>query len=85
MVEREAPCNELIRYLNNPLAIHPPNIPLNGYPIVPANNEDSWVLTSGKTAFAAAIASFTEAVLTGGNDNVVVPVVLWLCVKGLDI
>jgi len=51
----------------------------------PANNHDSWVLTGVKAGFAASIASLTEAVLTGGNDNVVVPVVLWLCVKGLDI
>jgi dolichol kinase len=51
----------------------------------PANNHDSWVLTGAKAGFAASIASLTEAVLTGGNDNVVVPVVLWLCVKGLDI
>ncbi|KAK4657276.1 dolichol kinase [Podospora pseudocomata] len=31
------------------------------------------------------LASLTEAVLTGGNDNVVVPVVLWGCVRGLEI
>lgn len=29
----------------------------------------------------ASVASLTEAVLTGGNDNVVVPVVVWTCVK----
>lgn len=51
----------------------------------PANNEDPWILTAGKASIAASIASLTEAVLTGGNDNVVVPVILWLCVKGLDI
>lgn len=51
----------------------------------PANNEDSWFLIMGKSGVAAWVASLTEAVLTGGNDNVVVPVVLWLCVKGLDI
>lgn len=34
-----------------------------------------------KTGMCATVASFTEAVLTGGNDNVVVPVVLWTCVK----
>ncbi|KAK0383534.1 hypothetical protein NLU13_9445 [Sarocladium strictum] len=37
------------------------------------------------TAFCASIASVTEAVLTGGNDNVIVPVVLWTCVKALDV
>jgi dolichol kinase len=51
----------------------------------PANNDDPWTRTAGKVGVAAAVASLTEAVLTGGNDNVVVPVVLWLCVKGLDI
>ncbi len=44
---------------------------------------DSWASTLGKAAVAAACASLTEAVLTGGNDNVIVPVVLWLLVKGL--
>ncbi|KAK5656293.1 hypothetical protein OQA88_4673 [Cercophora sp. LCS_1] len=38
-----------------------------------------------KTALCASVASLTEAVLTGGNDNVVVPVVLWVCVKGIGI
>ncbi|KAL2068898.1 hypothetical protein VTL71DRAFT_15236 [Oculimacula yallundae] len=51
----------------------------------PANNDDSWFMTVMKASVAAGIASLTEAVLTGGNDNVVVPVILWLCVKGLDI
>jgi dolichol kinase len=51
----------------------------------PANNYDSWIMTAGKSGVAACLASLTEAVLTGGNDNVVVPVVLWLCVKGLDV
>ena len=31
----------------------------------------------------ASVASLTEAVLTGGNDNVVVPIVLWTCVKSI--
>lgn len=44
---------------------------------------DSWALTLGKAAVAATCASLTEAVLTGGNDNVIVPVILWLVVKGL--
>ena len=51
----------------------------------PTNNNDTWFMTFGKAGVAAWVASLTEAVLTGGNDNVVVPVVLWLCVKGLDI
>lgn len=38
-----------------------------------------------KAGIAAAGASLMEAVLTGGNDNVIVPVVLWLLVRGLQI
>ncbi|KAK3377786.1 hypothetical protein B0H63DRAFT_225762 [Podospora didyma] len=38
-----------------------------------------------KTAMCASVASLTEAVLTGGNDNVVVPVVLWTCVKSIGV
>lgn len=39
----------------------------------------------GKTSICAAGASLEEAVLTGGNDNVVVPVVLWVLVRGVDL
>lgn len=46
---------------------------------------DEWVTTFCKGAVASCGASLTEAVLTGGNDNVIVPVVLWLLVKGLAI
>jgi dolichol kinase len=48
-------------------------------------NDDAWGVTVWKVGAAAGLASLTEAILTGGNDNVVVPVVLWLCVKGLGI
>ncbi|KAJ8105448.1 hypothetical protein ONZ43_g7424 [Nemania bipapillata] len=41
--------------------------------------------TMQKTAACAGMASLTEAVLTGGNDNVIVPVVLWVCVKSLGV
>ncbi|OCL08273.1 hypothetical protein AOQ84DRAFT_44149 [Glonium stellatum] len=44
---------------------------------------DSWALTLAKAAFSACGASLNEAVLTGGNDNVIVPVVLWLLVRGV--
>ncbi|KAK3499300.1 uncharacterized protein B0T23DRAFT_14221 [Neurospora hispaniola] len=44
----------------------------------------SWSMTVVKTAVCACMASLTEAVLTGGNDNVVVPVVLWTCVKSMN-
>ncbi|KAI5304534.1 hypothetical protein KEM56_006382 [Ascosphaera pollenicola] len=43
------------------------------------------VVIAAKAALAAMGASFTEAVLTGGNDNVVVPLVLWLLVRGLRV
>lgn len=46
---------------------------------------DKWSVTLGKAVVAAAGSSFTEAVLTGGNDNVIVPVILWLLVRGLKI
>jgi hypothetical protein len=45
-----------------------------------------WLRTEvPKTVVCASLASLTEAVLTGGNDNVVVPVVLWGCVKSLGV
>ncbi|KAI1283674.1 hypothetical protein F5Y07DRAFT_350387 [Xylaria sp. FL0933] len=46
---------------------------------------DTWQTTMQKTGACAGIASLTEAVLTGGNDNVIVPIALWTCVKSLDI
>ncbi|KAF2683246.1 hypothetical protein K458DRAFT_368432 [Lentithecium fluviatile CBS 122367] len=46
-----------------------------------------WVLQTavvvGKAGVCAVGASLEEAVLTGGNDNVVVPVVLWVLVRGM--
>lgn len=42
-----------------------------------------WVVALVKAFVCACGASFMEAVLTGANDNVVVPVVLWLLVKGV--
>jgi dolichol kinase len=38
-----------------------------------------------KSSIAAVGASLMEAVLTGGNDNVVVPVILWVLVRALRI
>ena len=38
-----------------------------------------------KACIAASGASLTEAVLTGGNDNVIVPIILWLLVRGLGL
>ncbi|KAI9809805.1 MAG: hypothetical protein M1825_000238 [Sarcosagium campestre] len=47
--------------------------------------DDEWSRRLGKLCLASCGASLTEAVLTGGNDNVIVPVVLWLWIKGLDL
>ncbi|KAF1836746.1 hypothetical protein BDW02DRAFT_587126 [Decorospora gaudefroyi] len=41
------------------------------------------MVTVGKAALCAAGASLNEAVLTGGNDNVIVPVILWVLVRGV--
>lgn len=46
---------------------------------------DSWITIIAKSVIAASGASFTEAVLTGCNDNVIVPIVLWLLVRGLQL
>lgn len=51
----------------------------------PGDSGDSWARTLGKASIAATGASLTEAVLTGGNDNVIVPIILWLLVRGLRI
>ncbi len=60
---------------------------------IPASLHRAWVWTAGRAAQAVApraavcatMASLTEAVLTGGNDNVVVPVILWTCVKSFGL
>jgi len=43
----------------------------------------AWALYLCKAIAAGCGASFMEAVLTGANDNVVVPIALWLFVRGL--
>lgn len=49
-------------------------------------DEPLGVLASVRNAaVCGSLASVTEAVLTGGNDNVIVPVVLWTCVKSLGV
>ena len=45
----------------------------------------AWMSTLTKAVVCACGASFMEAVLTGANDNVVVPVALWLMVKGVRV
>ncbi|KAG8407343.1 dolichol kinase [Metarhizium acridum] len=44
-----------------------------------------WYVSVRNAGICATMGSLTEAVLTGGNDNVIVPVVLWTCVKSLGI
>ncbi|KAK9443634.1 Dolichol kinase sec59 [Metarhizium brunneum] len=44
-----------------------------------------WYASARNAGICATMGSLTEAVLTGGNDNVIVPVVLWTCVKSLGI
>lgn len=48
-------------------------------------NNIPWPVAAAKALLAAGGASTTEAILTGCNDNVVVPVVLWLLVRGLGL
>jgi dolichol kinase len=56
---------------------------VGGWPLA---GEQAGVLRSARNAaVCSSMASLTEAVLTGGNDNVIVPVVLWTCVKSLAI
>ncbi|KIW26344.1 uncharacterized protein PV07_09444 [Cladophialophora immunda] len=49
------------------------------------HNGDPFMLTLGKCVVAGTGASLLESTLTAANDNVVVPVGLWLLVRGLDI
>ncbi|GAO15206.1 hypothetical protein UVI_02007020 [Ustilaginoidea virens] len=57
---------------------------VGGWPT--SNGPAMSILSSARNAgICASMASLTEAVLTGGNDNVIVPVMLWTCVKSLGI
>ncbi|KAH6611270.1 phosphatidate cytidylyltransferase [Trichoderma cornu-damae] len=49
-----------------------------------AGEATSMATRAGHALVCSSMASLTEAVLTGGNDNVIVPVVLWTCVKALE-
>ncbi|KAH7318403.1 hypothetical protein B0I35DRAFT_451284 [Stachybotrys elegans] len=55
---------------------------LGRWPVV---EQMSHTTSARNAAVCASIASLTEAVLTGGNDNVIVPVALWTCVKSLGV
>lgn len=65
---------------------------LGGWPVAGAESAGAstsgvhfWLWTTCKVLIAASGTSATEAILTGCNDNVVVPVVLWLLVRGLGV
>lgn len=57
---------------------------IGGWPST-TGNSDTWGTATLKMGICATTASLTEAVLTGGNDNVIVPVALWTCVKSLGV
>lgn len=68
--------------ITNPLGSTHETTPYGGFDALWAGfMEHNWAGVLLKTGACASVASLTEAVLTGGNDNVVVPVVLWTCVK----
>ncbi|KAJ4255471.1 dolichol kinase [Fusarium torreyae] len=56
---------------------------IGGWPV--AGEQPGAIAGTRNAAMCASMASLTEAVLTGGNDNVIVPVVLWTCVKSLGV
>ncbi|WXC66395.1 hypothetical protein SNK03_012175 [Fusarium graminearum] len=56
---------------------------VGGWPV--AGDQPGPVAATRNAVMCASMASLTEAVLTGGNDNVIVPVVLWTCVKSLGV
>jgi dolichol kinase len=58
---------------------------LGGWKQQQQRSQGEWISSLAKIGLSACGASFNEAVLTGGNDNVVVPVVLWLLVRGLEV
>lgn len=59
------------------------NVVLHGRIIVSSGRGP--FVTASKAALAGAGASLMEAVLTGGNDNVIVPVMLWLLVRAMGV
>ncbi|KAF4992005.1 hypothetical protein FGRMN_7459 [Fusarium graminum] len=56
---------------------------IGGWPV--AGEQPGVFAATRNAAMCGSMASLTEAVLTGGNDNVIVPVVLWTCVKSLGV
>lgn len=59
------------------------NLVLEGKLVV--NDASGAAFTMSKAAIAGCGASLMEAVLTGGNDNVIAPVVLWLLVRAVGL
>ncbi|KAM0335664.1 hypothetical protein ACHAQA_000713 [Verticillium albo-atrum] len=57
---------------------------VGGWPVA-AEQQTSWPVAARNAGVCGTMASLTEAVLTGGNDNVIVPIVLWTCVKSLGV
>ena len=62
---------------------------VGGWPVAgePTGALGAWDVgrSARNAAVCGSLASLTEAVLTGGNDNVVVPIMLWTCVQGLGV
>ncbi|PHH82560.1 hypothetical protein CDD82_5580 [Ophiocordyceps australis] len=58
---------------------------LGGWPITDGEAKTDMLVTASKAGICATMSSLTEAVLTGGNDNVIVPIILWTCVKSLGV
>ncbi|KAH6690903.1 hypothetical protein VD0002_g345 [Verticillium dahliae] len=57
---------------------------VGGWPVA-AKQQTTWAVATRNAGVCGTMASLTEAVLTGGNDNVIVPIVLWTCVKSLGV
>ncbi|CRK18398.1 hypothetical protein BN1723_011561 [Verticillium longisporum] len=57
---------------------------VGGWPVA-AKQQTTWAVAARNAGVCGTMASLTEAVLTGGNDNVIVPIVLWTCVKSLGV
>jgi dolichol kinase len=59
--------------------------PANNSALLLSYDTKGWGIEVGKMFLCGCGASFMEAVLTGANDNVVVPVALWLLVKSMGV
>ncbi|KAK6340727.1 hypothetical protein TWF696_009051 [Orbilia brochopaga] len=57
----------------------------SGKLLVQALGMRNFAVFTAKALAVGGLCSLVEAVITGGNDNVVVPIVLWLAVRGLGV